>query len=141
VRGDDAAIVPAGVVTTHTLFCLKTPIDIERQHLLCACFNSYVLNAIVRLLMGGHLTTSLVEGLPVPPWTGSPRQRRIARLSRRLSAGAAPSRLAARLQALVALEYGVDRETFGRILQTFPLVPETARLDALAQSVDILMRG
>jgi hypothetical protein len=74
-----AAIVPAGVVTTHTIFCLKTPLPIEQQHFLCACFNSEILNRYVRLLMGGHLTTSLVEGLPVPPWVGSKRQRRIAR--------------------------------------------------------------
>jgi hypothetical protein len=74
-----AAIVPAGVVTTHTIFCLKAPLPIEQQHFLCACFNSEILNRYVRLLMGGHLTTSLVEGLPVPPWVGSNRQRRIAR--------------------------------------------------------------
>jgi hypothetical protein len=74
-----AAIIPAGVVTTHTIFCLKTPLPIEQQHFLCACFNSEILNRYVRLLMGGHLTTSLVEGLPVPPWTGTSRQRQIAR--------------------------------------------------------------
>ena len=132
-----AAIVPANVVTTHTLFCLKTALDPERQHFLCACFNSYVLNAVVRLLMGGHLTTSLVESLPVPPWTGSRLQRTIARLSRRLSERGPSVRLAARLQARVAQEYGVDHDTFGRILATFPIIPESERLDALSQLKDI----
>lgn len=76
-----AAVVPADVVTTHTIFCLETPLPLEQQHFLCACFNSGILNRFVRLLMGGHLTTSLVEGLPVPPWTGSRRQKRIAQLT------------------------------------------------------------
>lgn len=80
-----AALVPAGVVTTHTIFCLKTKLPIEQQHFLCACFNSEILNRFVRLLMGGHLTTTLVEGLPVPPWTGSSNQRRIARLASRIA--------------------------------------------------------
>src|SRR5690606_21602202 len=72
-----AAVIPPGVVTTHTVFCLKTPINLERQHFLCALFNSYVLNAAVRLLMGGHVTTGLVEHLPVPPWRGDARDREI----------------------------------------------------------------
>ena len=43
-----AAIVPAGVVTTHTLFCLRTPVPTEAQDFLCGLFNSYVLNFVVR---------------------------------------------------------------------------------------------
>lgn len=136
-----AAIVPAGVVTTHTLFCLKTPLDLDRQHFLSACFNSYVLNAIVRMLMGGHLTTSLIESLPVPPWTGSARQRRISRIGRRLAGAGGSPRLAARLQALVAREYGVDRGTFEGLLRTFPLIAESERFEALSQLLDISMRG
>ncbi len=65
-----AAILPAGVVTTHTVFCLRTPVPLEAAHFLCGVFNSYAFNAVVRLLMGGHLTTSLVESLPVPRWEG-----------------------------------------------------------------------
>src|SRR6185436_17868852 len=79
------AIVPAGIVTTHTVFCLRSPLALDAQHLLCALFNSYVLNAVVRLFMGGHLTTSLVEGLPVPSITGSVIERRIARLAERVA--------------------------------------------------------
>jgi hypothetical protein len=106
-----AAIIPAGIVTTHTLFCLKTALPIEQQHFLCACFNSAPINAYVRLLMGGHLTTSLIEGLPVPPWTGAPRQREIATLARTLSRtpgdtrADAPSDRRSRLHALLAAEF------------------------------------
>ena len=57
----------------------------EQQHFLCALFNSSSLNRIVRMLMGGHVTTSLVEHLPAPPWTGGPDQRRLAELAQQLS--------------------------------------------------------
>lgn len=142
-----AAIVPADVVTTHTLYCLKTPMALEQQYFLCACFNSFVLNAVVRMLMGGHLTTGLVEGLPVPPWTGSARQRRIARLAARLARsrpavrGGAPSDhpAAARLQALVAHEYGVDRPTIEHILDGFPLISSQFKKTTLKHHGDILM--
>jgi hypothetical protein len=104
-----AALIPARVVTTHTIFCLKTPLPIEQQHFLCACFNSEILNRFVRLLMGGHLTTSLVEGLPVPGWTGSKRQRQIARLAAARAiapaTGGAASRTARWLAYLLTREF------------------------------------
>jgi hypothetical protein len=80
-----AAIVPANVVTTHTLFCLRTPLSREQQLFLCGLFNSSTLNAIVRMLMGGHVTTGLVESLPVPRWAGTPEQRRVAELAGQLA--------------------------------------------------------
>ncbi len=105
-----AAVIPPDIVTTHTIFCLKTPLPIEQQHFLCACFNSEILNRFVRLLMGGHLTTSLVEGLPVPRWTGSTRQMRVARLA---TAAAAPTHLKPGSSRLLA--HSLTRE-FGDIL-------------------------
>ena len=80
-----AAIVPAGVVTTHTLFCVRNPPDDEQQHFLCALFNSSPLDRMVRMLMGGHVTTGLVEHLPAPPWTGDRGQRRLAELAQQLA--------------------------------------------------------
>jgi len=123
-----AAIVPAGIVTTHTLFCLRNDFRAEEQQYLCGLFNSYVLNFVVRLLMGGHLTTSLVESLPVPMWTGAPAQRRIARLAERLAVRRSISvGTHARLQAAVAREYRVSASSFERILENFPLVPREDR--------------
>ena len=121
-----AAVVPRGVVTTHTLDCLRAPLPIERQHFLCGLLNSYVLNAVARLLMGGHLTTGLVERLPAPAWTGAPDQRRVARLARRLVERPHP-RVHALLQAAVARLYGLGTEAFGRVLATFPLVRQDER--------------
>ncbi|HUL72154.1 MAG TPA: N-6 DNA methylase [Vicinamibacterales bacterium] len=122
-----AAIVPAHVVTTHTLFCLRTPIPADQQDFLCGLFNSYVLNALVRMLMGGHLTTSLVEDLPVPRWTGDDDQRRIVALSRRLRRRPASPLAHAALQALVARLYRLDAAMFEHIVSGFPLVPEADR--------------
>lgn len=127
-----AAIVPAGVVTTHTLFCLRGAFTEHQQHFLCGLFNSYVLNTVVRMLMGGHVTTSLVESLPVPAWTDNDRQRRIARLARRLAMHPRAVRTAAVLQAGVARLYGLDLDTFARLLDGFPLVPASDRRLALA---------
>jgi hypothetical protein len=80
-----ASIIPAGVVTTHTLFCLRNVLPDEQQHFLCALFNSSPLNRIVRMLMGGHVTTALVEHLPVPRWTGDRDQRRLSELAQQLA--------------------------------------------------------
>ena len=63
-----AAVLPANVVTTHTVFCLRTPVSLEASHFLCGILNSFVMNLVVRMLMGGHVTTSLAEQLPVPVW-------------------------------------------------------------------------
>ena len=80
-----AALIPANIVTTHTLFCLRTPCTLEQQHFLCGLFNSSTLNAIVRMLMGGHVTTGLVENLPVPLWQGTPDQLKVAELAKHLA--------------------------------------------------------
>ena len=127
-----AAVVPPDVVTTHTLLCLRTPVPLVRQHFLCALFNSYVLNAIVRMLMGGHVTTTLVESLPVPVWTGDVLQRRIASAARRLSRRSrATSALHANLQASIARLYALDSQTFRSVLDGFPLIPRQERDRAL----------
>jgi hypothetical protein len=102
-----AALVPAGVVTTHTLFCLRSPPPLEQQQFLCALFNSDLMNALVRMLMGGHVTTGLVEDLPVPAWRGSREQRRIAALARRLASHPDDEAAGAGLQTAVARLYGV----------------------------------
>jgi Eco57I restriction-modification methylase len=101
-----AAIVPAGVVTTHTIFCLRTSIEIERQQFLCGLFNSSTLDAIVRMLMGGHLTTSLVESLPVPIWTGDAEQRAVAALAAKLQTRPGAVDALAELNDRVARMYG-----------------------------------
>lgn len=105
-----AAIMPAGVVTTHTLFCLRNELDVEQQHFLCGILNSRVINHIVRLLMGSHVTTGLVEGLPVPRWAPTAIHRRIARTAARLARrdlnAMVRGRLLTRLNSDVGTFYG-----------------------------------
>ena len=132
-----AAIVPARAVTTHTLFCLKTPLKVMEQHVLCALLNSFVANYLIRLRVNTHVTVSLVSRLPVPVVRdGEPAFLRLSSLSRTL----ATSRTAiedmteyAELQALVASVYGLTREEFEHVLTTFPLVDATARANSLAR--------
>jgi hypothetical protein len=127
-----AAILPAGVVSTHTVFCLREPLDEGAQQFLCGMFNSFVANYLVRTRVGTHVTTAIVERLPVPaPPRDDPVFREIAAASRRLAHrqdGAAR----ARLQALSAGLYGLTEEAFAHVLGTFPLVDEGERAAALA---------
>jgi hypothetical protein len=129
-----AAVLPADVVTTHTVFCLRTDISLEASHFLCGVLNSFVVNFIVRMLMGGHVTTTLAEQLPVPVWPAGVYGRRIARLARRLATAGAASRdrLLAETEAEVAMLYEVGTADFGRIVEGFPLVNEKIRQEALA---------
>ncbi|MEO8484081.1 MAG: Eco57I restriction-modification methylase domain-containing protein [Acidobacteriota bacterium] len=126
-----AAIVPPSVVTTHTLLCLKNPPPLVRQQFLCGLFNSYVLNAIVRSLIGGHVTTTVVEDLPAPVWKNDREQRLVATLAARLARSWSPHD-ERRLQALVARLYGLSGEEFRDLLESFPLVPSAERDGALA---------
>src|SRR5688572_10139567 len=98
--------MPADVVTTHTLFCLRNDLTLVQQHFLCGVFNSDLLNRVVRLLMGSHVTTSLVEHLPVPRWERSAVHRRISRIAERLSRPGLDDR--ARSRFLVHLNAGVE---------------------------------
>ena len=127
-----AAVVPADVVTTHTVFCLRSPVAMMQQHFICGLFNSYVLNGVVRLLMGGHLTTGLVEGLPVPAWRGDDEDLLMAALARELGGPRARATTHAELQARVARRYGLSEAELHGVLTGFPLVPAAERRQVLA---------
>ncbi len=126
-----AALVPASAVTTHTLFCLKTPLPPDAQHVLCALLNSLVANYVVRMRVNTHVTVSLVSRLPVPLLTPrDPLFARLAEWSRTLATGTQPVETMseyAELQALVARLYGLGEGDFEHILGTFPLIPEEVR--------------
>ena len=61
-----AAIVPAGCVTGHSLFCLRNAWDAATQRALCVILNSVVANFLIRLFVSAHVTTALMSWLPVP---------------------------------------------------------------------------
>jgi hypothetical protein len=128
-----AAIVPKDCVTTHTLFCLRTPIHASDQRVLCALLNSFVANFLVRMRVSTHVTTAVLHTIPVPrPETASALY---ADIDKRVQArGRAPERAAAldaELQALTACAYGLTAAEYEHVLGTFPLVPASQREHAL----------
>ena len=122
-----AAIVPAGSVTTHTLFCLKTPLEPLEQWFLCGVLNSFVANYLVRPWITTHVRTGVIARLPVPrPDTGSEELGAVAALASFLSTrpGADDDPAYPRLQALVARLYRLTPADLAHVLGTFALVPE-----------------
>ena len=125
-----AAVVPAGAVTVHTLFCLRTRLGVRDQAFLCGVLNSFVANYLVRLRVTTHVTAGIVSRLPVPtPPAGSSIRRTITRLSLRLLRCAEPQASVeyARLQAAVARLYALTEGEFRHIVSTFPLIDGAAK--------------
>jgi N-6 DNA Methylase/Eco57I restriction-modification methylase len=134
-----AAIVPKETVTTHTLFCLKEDLIDDCQWFLCGMFNSFVANYLVRMSVGTHVTTAIIERLPMPkPNPLSAGFHEIVELSRALAGVPGDAARAARLQALAAHLYGLNRLQFDHVLSTFPLVPRAERDRVLAAFCDIV---
>jgi len=139
-----ASIVPARAVTTHTLFCLRSKLGLDAQHVLCALMNSFVANYLIRLRVNTHVTVALVARLPVPLLTRRPPLfARLAALSHALGAGRRPVEAMTEYteaQALAAVAYRVTEEELIHILGTFPLVSEDAKcrtLHAFAQMMGL----
>jgi hypothetical protein len=126
-----AAIVPASAATTHTLFCLRTVLPLDAQHVLCGLLNSFVANYLIRLRVHSHVTVWLVSRLPVPVIRRTDAAfGRLASLSRTLAQGRRPAEQMpeyAELQARVARLYGLSEADFEHVLRTFPLIPTEVR--------------
>jgi hypothetical protein len=134
-----AAIVPAGTITTHTVFCLKDPLDAECQLFVCGMLNSFVANYLVRLRVMTHVTAGIIDRLPVPkPARNSDDFREIVTLSRALLRAPSDRDAVAHLHARAARLYRLDRPQFQHVLDTFPLVPRTDRDAAMAAFCDIV---
>jgi len=117
-----AAVLPAACVSTHTVFCLRTPLPRRAHDFLCGLFNSFVVNYLVRLRVTMHVTTATVEQLPIPTAGAAPAAfEEIAALSRLLSRRPDQNALA-RLNARVAALYQLRATDFDHILSTFPLI-------------------
>jgi hypothetical protein len=128
-----AAIVPPHVVTTHTIFCMRTPADKELHWFLCGVFNSFVANYLVRLRGGTHVPAAVIHQLPVPVL---PRQsaafQAIAALAREVARPAPPLERRCELQARVAHAYALDADRLAHVLSTFPSVSDHERNSVLA---------
>jgi hypothetical protein len=125
-----AAMLPANVVSTHTVFCLKSDLDERSQWCLLGLLNSLVANYLVRLSVTTHVTASLMARLPVPrPRDESPEFERLVALSKSLASTGIDSNAGdyAALNAIAADLYGVTTEQYAFILDAFPLLPKTLR--------------
>jgi hypothetical protein len=123
-----AAIVPAGSVTTHTVFCLRSRLDASDQLVLCALFNSYVANFLVRLRVSTHVTLAVMDGLPVPrPPAGSVLHGELLRCARAMAEDPSSRHAAASLHAAAARAYGLTESELAHVLASFPLVPHDER--------------
>ena len=135
-----AAIVPARAVTTHTLFCLRAPLPLSAQRVLCALLNSYVANYLIRLRVNTHVTVSLVSRLPVPLVAPEhPLFARLAACSEALSIGAAAAEDMeeyAEIQVIAARLYRLSATQFEHVLGTFPLVPSEVRDKTLRRFIN-----
>jgi hypothetical protein len=125
-----AARLPAGVVSTHTVFCLKSALDERAQWCLLGLLNSLVANYLVRLHVTTHVTTALMARLPVPrPAENSPEFQRLVELSRRLAHTGITddSPDYAELNSIAAHLYGITRDDYAFILESFPLICRAQR--------------
>lgn len=132
-----AALLPAGCASTHTVFCLKTVVPLWAQYCLCGLFNSYVLNYLVRLRVTTHVTTAIVEQLPVPTRNARPQElQRVAALARRLIRcrnhhTTQAAEWVAALNVAVAAAYRMSVDEYAHVLSSFPLVPAEERTRTL----------
>jgi hypothetical protein len=125
-----AAMLPRGTVSTHTVFCLKSPMEERDQWCLLALMNSLVANYLVRLQVTTHGTTALMSRLPVPkPASASREFDSLATLALTLAQTgiAEPSDDYATLNSIAASLYGVSRDEYEFILDSFPLISKPQR--------------
>jgi hypothetical protein len=123
-----AAMLPADVISTHTVFCLKSELDEISQWCLLALLNSLVANYLVRLNVTTHVTAALMSRLPVPkPAPGSPAFVRLSRLAKSLASTGVSDGDYAELNSIAADLYGITSEQYAFILDSFPLLPKTLR--------------
>jgi hypothetical protein len=130
-----AAIIPAGSVTVHTLFCLRTPLALGDQEFLCGVFNSFVANYLVRQRVTTHVTARIMSRLPVPrPPMQSPLYVTIANLTAHLRRCRSPQQDDAypKLQAAVAHLYRLTADELRHILGTFPLIEDSTKAETMA---------
>jgi hypothetical protein len=134
-----AAILPPGTISTHTVFCSKTPLGDDAHYCLVALLNSLVANYLVRLQVTTHVTTALMARLPVPkPQSGAHPFRALAGHARSLERTGIKGHesVYAQINAIAARLYGLTAKQYEHVLGTFPLLPQPQRDECLALYVD-----
>ena len=115
-----ACIAPQGVVFGHTATVEKAPWarDASDALVLCALFNSFPFDWLVRLKAATHLSLYLLDALPVPSFSDVDRHF-LAQGARGLSCDHHHPDLRAQIDAVVASSYGLDRNQYEHVLRGF----------------------
>jgi hypothetical protein len=125
-----AAMLPPGIVSTHTVFCQKNALSTRHQYCLLALLNSLVANFLVRLQVTTHVSSSLMLRLPVPhPRGHDPRFRDLARLAQSLARTGvdADEQSYVQINSISAALYGLTTSQYEHVVGTFPLLSERLR--------------
>jgi hypothetical protein len=124
-----AAMLPAGAISTHTVFVSKGPLDDRSMWCLLALLNSFVANYLVRPNVTTHVTSAMMARLRVPrPAEGSTAFEQLIVLARALAADfSGGGEHYARLNAIVANLYGLTIDEYQYLVGTFPLVDAQVR--------------
>jgi hypothetical protein len=111
-----ACLAPPGTVFGHTATVEKTPWTRrpEDAALLCAVFNSFPFDWLVRLEAATHLSLYLLRDIPMPGLTAAEADFLAAAAQGRPSPA-----LRAEMDAMIARAYGLDWPDYARILDGF----------------------
>lgn len=129
-----AARLPAGTVSTHTVFCSKDTLGVDAQYCLLGLLNSLVANYLVRLRVTTHVTAAVMALLPVPrPPSRVATFQKLAELARALEETGVQGRDEhyAHINALAAQLYGLTRDQYQHVVSTFPLLSKEVRAQCL----------
>jgi hypothetical protein len=94
----------------------------SRTVFLCGLFNSLLVNYLTRLRVTTHVTTAIVEQLPIPTRAGQPAAFGEIAACARVLTRAYDRPTFARLNARVAALFRLTQDEFAHVLSTFPLV-------------------
>ena len=110
-----AAVLPAHCVSTHTVFCLRTPLPLQSQYFLCGLFNSFVVNYLVRMRVDDtcHDGDRRATAASYTRSLAAARSAR-SRRSRAFCPGATTAASATRLQVLCCEPLPADARTSSR---------------------------
>ena len=116
-----ACIAPPGTVFGHTATVEKAPWarDIMDALVLCALFNSFPFDWLVRQKTATHLSLYLLNALPVPDFTARERRFLTSAVLRISCTGGGDSADSAAIDAIVARAYGLNRAQYEHLLGEF----------------------
>ena len=117
-----AFLAPPGVVFGHTATVEKTPANrsIEDASVLCAIFNTFTFDWLVRQKVATHLSLYMLEGLPLPDLrVAAYRFLSQAALCLSEEQSGDNTMLRAQIDAVVAKSYRLDRPSYEHLLRSF----------------------